>query len=77
MEDDECLPRYHATQRQIEERLEDVVAKFDIPAEKITAVVHENGANVVAAANIWRRSLDRPVSAALDVDGSLFFSSYS
>lgn len=46
---------------KIAERLEDVVAKFDIPAEIIT-VVHDNGANIVAAANIWRRSLDGPVA---------------
>lgn len=29
--------------------LEDVIAKFDIPPEKIKAVVHENGANSVSA----------------------------
>ncbi|XP_061578913.1 E3 SUMO-protein ligase ZBED1-like [Cololabis saira] len=32
--------------------IEEVIAKFDIPAKKIKAVVHDNGANVVAAAKI-------------------------
>lgn len=32
--------------------IEEVTAKFDVPAEKIKAVVHDNGAKVVAAANI-------------------------
>lgn len=36
----------------IAECLEDAVAKFEIPTEKIIAVVHDNGANIVAAANI-------------------------
>lgn len=42
--------RYAAA--NIAEWIEDVTAKFDIPPEKIKAVVHDNGANVVAAAKI-------------------------
>uniref|UniRef100_UPI003AAD97D9 E3 SUMO-protein ligase ZBED1-like n=1 Tax=Centroberyx gerrardi TaxID=166262 RepID=UPI003AAD97D9 len=40
------------TAANIAEWLEDVIAKFDIPPEKIKAVVHDNGANVVAAVKI-------------------------
>ncbi|XP_042343871.1 E3 SUMO-protein ligase ZBED1-like [Plectropomus leopardus] len=40
------------TAANIVEWIEDVIAKFDIPPEKIKAVVHDNGANVVAAAKI-------------------------
>ena len=36
----------------IAEGTEEVIAKFNIPLEKIKAVVHDNGANVVAAAKI-------------------------
>ena len=32
--------------------IEEVIAKFEIPPEKIKAVVHDNGSNVVAAAKI-------------------------
>ena len=34
------------------EWIEEIIAKFNIPPEKIKAVVHENGANVVAAAKM-------------------------
>lgn len=37
------------TAANVADGLEDVVAKFDIPPEKIKAVVHDSGANVVAA----------------------------
>uniref|UniRef100_A0A8C1VWD7 HAT C-terminal dimerisation domain-containing protein n=1 Tax=Cyprinus carpio TaxID=7962 RepID=A0A8C1VWD7_CYPCA len=40
------------TAANIAKWIEDVIAKFDIPPEKIKAVVHDNGANVVAAAKI-------------------------
>ncbi|KAL7854971.1 hypothetical protein SRHO_G00033500 [Serrasalmus rhombeus] len=40
------------TASNIAEWLEEVVARFEIPASKIIAIVHDNGANVVAAANI-------------------------
>ncbi|XP_073710072.1 E3 SUMO-protein ligase ZBED1-like [Misgurnus anguillicaudatus] len=40
------------TAANIAEWVEDVTSKFDIPPEKIKAVVHDNGANVVAAAKI-------------------------
>ncbi|KAM8766859.1 E3 SUMO-protein ligase ZBED1-like [Acanthopagrus schlegelii] len=40
------------TASNIAEWIEEVTAKFDIPAKKIKAVVHDNGANVVAAAKI-------------------------
>ncbi|KAI7790056.1 putative zinc finger BED domain-containing protein 4-like, partial [Triplophysa rosa] len=40
------------TAANIAEWIQDVTAKFDIPPEKIKAVVHDNGANVVAAAKI-------------------------
>lgn len=40
------------TAANIAEWLEDVIAKFDIPPEKIKAVVHDNGANIVAAVKI-------------------------
>ncbi|ROL55248.1 Zinc finger BED domain-containing protein 1 [Anabarilius grahami] len=40
------------TAANIAEWIEDVTAKFDIPPENIKAVVHDNGANVVAAAKI-------------------------
>lgn len=40
------------TAANITEWTEDVTAKFDIPPENIKAVVHDNGANVVAAAKI-------------------------
>lgn len=40
------------TAANIAEWIEEVIAKFDIPAKKIKAVVHDNGANVVAAAKI-------------------------
>ncbi|KAM3838253.1 E3 SUMO-protein ligase ZBED1-like [Diretmus argenteus] len=36
----------------IAEWIEEIIAKFDIPPEKIKAVVHDNGSNVVAAANL-------------------------
>ncbi|CAM4573621.1 unnamed protein product [Leuciscus chuanchicus] len=36
----------------IAEWLEQVVARFEIPPSKIIAIVHDNGANIVAAANI-------------------------
>ncbi|CAJ1065719.1 E3 SUMO-protein ligase ZBED1-like [Xyrichtys novacula] len=40
------------TAANIAEWLEDVIAKFDIPPKKIKAVVHDNGANIVAAVKI-------------------------
>ncbi len=40
------------TAANIAEWLEEVVARFKIPPSKIIAIVHDNGANVVAAANI-------------------------
>lgn len=40
------------TAANIAEWIEEVTAKFYIPAKKIKAVVHDNGANVVAAAKI-------------------------
>lgn len=30
-----------------------VVTRFDIPLSKIIAIVHDNGINIVAAANNW------------------------
>ncbi|MCI4377132.1 hypothetical protein PGIGA_G00200130, partial [Pangasianodon gigas] len=43
------------TATNIAEWLEDVVTKFEIPTEKIIAIVHDNGANIVAAANILEK----------------------
>nr|XP_054589704.1 E3 SUMO-protein ligase ZBED1-like [Nothobranchius furzeri] len=40
------------TASNIAEWLEEAVTRFDIPLNKIIALVHDNGANVVAAANI-------------------------
>ena len=40
------------TAANIAEWIEEVIAKFSIPPEKIKAVVHDNGANVIAAAKI-------------------------
>lgn len=40
------------TAANIAEWLENVTAEFDIPLNKVKAVVHDNGANVVAAVNI-------------------------
>ncbi|XP_057705119.1 E3 SUMO-protein ligase ZBED1-like [Corythoichthys intestinalis] len=40
------------TASNIAEWIEEVIAKFDIPAKKIKAVVHDNAANVIAAAKI-------------------------
>lgn len=40
------------TASNIAEWLEQVVARFEIPPRKIIAIVHDNGANIVAAANI-------------------------
>ncbi|XP_078025235.1 E3 SUMO-protein ligase ZBED1-like [Epinephelus lanceolatus] len=40
------------TAANIAEWIEEVIAKFNIPPEKIKAVVHDNGANVVGAAKI-------------------------
>ncbi|KAL7857474.1 hypothetical protein SRHO_G00163730 [Serrasalmus rhombeus] len=40
------------TAANIAQWIEEVITKFDIPAEKIKAVVHDNGANVVAASKI-------------------------
>lgn len=40
------------TASNIKEWLEQVVARFEIPPSKIIATVHDNGANIVAAANI-------------------------
>ncbi|XP_077062361.1 E3 SUMO-protein ligase ZBED1-like [Siphateles boraxobius] len=40
------------TASNIAECLEQVVARFEIPPSKIIAIVHDNGANIVAAANI-------------------------
>ncbi len=40
------------TASNIAEWLEQVVARFEIPPSKIIAIVHDNGANIVAAANI-------------------------
>jgi len=40
------------TSTNIAEWLEEVAVKFEIPFEKICAIVHDNGANVVAAAKL-------------------------
>ncbi|XP_073488938.1 E3 SUMO-protein ligase ZBED1-like [Aquarana catesbeiana] len=40
------------TAANIAEWLEEVTEKFEIPAQKIIAIVHDNGANIVAAAKI-------------------------
>lgn len=40
------------TASNIAKWLEQVVARFEIPPSKIIAIVHDNGANIVAAANI-------------------------
>ncbi|KAA0721455.1 hypothetical protein E1301_Tti020347 [Triplophysa tibetana] len=40
------------TASNIAELLEQVVARFEIPLSKIIAIVHDNGANIVSAANI-------------------------
>lgn len=40
------------TAANIADWLEETTAKFEIPFEKVKAVVHDNGANVVAAAKI-------------------------
>lgn len=40
------------TASNIAEWLEQAVARFEIPPSKIIAIVHDNGANIVAAANI-------------------------
>ncbi len=40
------------TASNIAEWLEQVVARFEIPPSNIIAIVHDNGANIVAAANI-------------------------
>lgn len=45
------LPDRH-TASNIAEWLEQVVARLEIPHSKIIAIVHDNGANIVAAANI-------------------------
>ncbi|XDV36787.1 hypothetical protein PO909_006510 [Leuciscus waleckii] len=42
------------TAANIADWLEETTAKFEIPLEKVKAVVHDNGANVVAAARILR-----------------------
>ncbi|KAK0134110.1 Zinc finger BED domain-containing protein 1 [Merluccius polli] len=42
------------TAANIADWLEETTAKFQIPFEKVKAVVHDNGANVVAAARILR-----------------------
>lgn len=42
------------TAANIADWLEETTAKFQIPFEKVKAVVHDNGANVVAAATILR-----------------------
>ncbi|XP_032446924.1 zinc finger BED domain-containing protein 1-like [Xiphophorus hellerii] len=40
------------TAANIAEWLEEVIAKFDVPPEKVRAVIHDNGANIVAAVKI-------------------------
>uniref|UniRef100_A0A3Q3FQ82 Zinc finger BED domain-containing protein 1-like n=1 Tax=Kryptolebias marmoratus TaxID=37003 RepID=A0A3Q3FQ82_KRYMA len=40
------------TAANIAEWLEEVIAKFDVPPEKVKAVIHDNGANIVAAVKI-------------------------
>lgn len=40
------------TSTNIAEWLEEVAVKFEIPSEKICAIVHDNGANIVAAAKL-------------------------
>lgn len=40
------------TASSIAEWLEDVAARFEIPPRKMIAIVHDNGANIVAAAKI-------------------------
>lgn len=42
------------TAANIADWLEETTAKFEIPLEKVKAVVHDNGANVVEAARILR-----------------------
>lgn len=42
------------TAANIADWLEETTAKFEIPLKKVKAVVHDNGANVVAAAKILR-----------------------
>uniref|UniRef100_A0A087X520 BED-type domain-containing protein n=1 Tax=Poecilia formosa TaxID=48698 RepID=A0A087X520_POEFO len=40
------------TAANIAEWLEEVIAKFDVPPEKVKAVIHDNGANIVAEVKI-------------------------
>lgn len=40
------------TSSNIAEWLEEVAARFEIPPSKIIAIVHDNGVNLMAAANI-------------------------
>uniref|UniRef100_G3PNR8 Uncharacterized protein n=1 Tax=Gasterosteus aculeatus TaxID=69293 RepID=G3PNR8_GASAC len=64
------------TASNIAEWLEQVVARFEIPPRKIIAIVHDNGANIVAAANILEEkhgctghTLQLVINAALKYPG--------
>lgn len=49
----------------IAERLKDVIAKFNIPPQKIKAVVHDNGANVVAAVKTLAEKHERALCVSV------------
>ena len=67
------------TASNIAEWLEEVVARFEIPPSNIIAIVHDNGANVVAAARIleekngWSIQALKRLSGLQDVSWNFFF----